>query len=410
MPKTNQPPKYRKHKASGNAVVTINGKDNYLGPYGTAASRQRYDRLIAEYLSSGRMGLANDDYSGLTIAEMLLAYMRHAGGHYRKEGELTSEYTAMKAIVKVVRELYGETPAADFGPKKFEAVRQIWIDRPLTRQGINKNAVRLKNIFRWAGSKELIPLEVHQRLLLVENLRQYRTPGIEEAPEQQGVDLQIVERTIPHLSPVIADMVRIQLLTGCRPGEVCKLTPGGIDRSEDVWSFVVEHDKMQGKRRVKYKRTLYLGNEAQAILTPYLDRADDAYCFSPAENAMLVREQRRADRKTPLSCGNRAGTNRKQVPKRSPGVKYTAGAYRTAVKRVCRRIFKAPADCADAPAWEYQHIWCPQRLRHTRATDIRAQFGAEASQVILGHKSIQTTEIYAVPHHELAKEIMRRVG
>ena len=28
-------PKYRKHKASGQAVVTLNGRDHYLGPHGT---------------------------------------------------------------------------------------------------------------------------------------------------------------------------------------------------------------------------------------------------------------------------------------------------------------------------------------------------------------------------------------
>jgi hypothetical protein len=29
-------PKYRKHKASGQAVVTLAGRDHYLGPRGTA--------------------------------------------------------------------------------------------------------------------------------------------------------------------------------------------------------------------------------------------------------------------------------------------------------------------------------------------------------------------------------------
>src|SRR6185436_9565102 len=44
MPKLGaQNPKYRKHRASGQARVTIAGKDIYLGPYGTAASRREYD-------------------------------------------------------------------------------------------------------------------------------------------------------------------------------------------------------------------------------------------------------------------------------------------------------------------------------------------------------------------------------
>ncbi len=34
----------------------------------------------------------------------------------------------------------------------------------------------------------------------------------------------VVERTMPHLSDVVADMIRFQLLTGARPGEVCMLS------------------------------------------------------------------------------------------------------------------------------------------------------------------------------------------
>src|ERR1051325_1836834 len=40
-------PTYRKH-ISGQAVVTIHGVDHYLGRYGTAESRVKYRRLIAE--------------------------------------------------------------------------------------------------------------------------------------------------------------------------------------------------------------------------------------------------------------------------------------------------------------------------------------------------------------------------
>ena len=47
-------PKYRKHKASGQAVVTIRGQDFYLGPWNTKASHTEYDRIIAEYLTAGR--------------------------------------------------------------------------------------------------------------------------------------------------------------------------------------------------------------------------------------------------------------------------------------------------------------------------------------------------------------------
>ena len=46
-------PKYRLHKASGQAVVTFNGRDFYLGPHATKTSKIEYDRLIGEWLAHG---------------------------------------------------------------------------------------------------------------------------------------------------------------------------------------------------------------------------------------------------------------------------------------------------------------------------------------------------------------------
>jgi hypothetical protein len=92
MPRLTQKlPSYRLHKPSGKAVVTINGRDHYLGDFGTPESRAEYDRLIAEYLANRRMrsaiNLAVDagslGSSDLTINEMLLAFWRHAERHYR---------------------------------------------------------------------------------------------------------------------------------------------------------------------------------------------------------------------------------------------------------------------------------------------------------------------------------------
>ncbi|MCA9018460.1 MAG: hypothetical protein KDA77_24275, partial [Planctomycetaceae bacterium] len=47
-------PRYRKHRASGQAIVELNGHRHYLGPHGTKASKVEYDRLIAEWLANHR--------------------------------------------------------------------------------------------------------------------------------------------------------------------------------------------------------------------------------------------------------------------------------------------------------------------------------------------------------------------
>ena len=53
MPKISQSlPKYRKHHASGQAIVKLSGHDHYLGPHRTKVSRLEYDRPNAEWLAA----------------------------------------------------------------------------------------------------------------------------------------------------------------------------------------------------------------------------------------------------------------------------------------------------------------------------------------------------------------------
>ncbi len=51
------------------------------------------------------------------------------------------------------------------------------------------------------------------------------------------VEDSTVEATLPYLSAVVADMIRLQRLTGMRPGEVCAVRPCDVDRSEEVWTY-----------------------------------------------------------------------------------------------------------------------------------------------------------------------------
>ena len=73
MPRlTNSVPKYRQHRASGQAVVTIGGRDHYLGPWKSRASRCEYDRLIGEWIANGRR--LEDRASDKTVVELAVAF------------------------------------------------------------------------------------------------------------------------------------------------------------------------------------------------------------------------------------------------------------------------------------------------------------------------------------------------
>jgi hypothetical protein len=101
----NRTPSYCLHKATGQAVVRIDGKDHYyLGKYGTKDSRDAYDRLIAEWLAAGRRRLRGVTAGGHTVNEVLLAYWRWAEKNYcDSEGMPTRELNNLKDALRPLR-------------------------------------------------------------------------------------------------------------------------------------------------------------------------------------------------------------------------------------------------------------------------------------------------------------------
>src|SRR3982751_3984410 len=96
--RTPRTPSYRLHRPTGQAVVTLNGRDYYLGRHGSPASRAEYDRLIAEWLANGRRPPAQATGPvDVSVDELLLAFWRHAESHYKApDGSTTNELLNFK--------------------------------------------------------------------------------------------------------------------------------------------------------------------------------------------------------------------------------------------------------------------------------------------------------------------------
>jgi hypothetical protein len=167
-------PQYRFHKASGQAAVVLDGTWIYLGPYNSAESREKYDRLIAEWLAAGRKPPIASEPE-LTIGGLMLAYWPHAQAYYRKDGQPTSELHCMQMVLRVLRRLYGHTAVSEFGPKALKVVREELIRRGWSRNGINKAIGRVKRLFRWGTENELVPPNVYHALQAVNGLRRGRS-------------------------------------------------------------------------------------------------------------------------------------------------------------------------------------------------------------------------------------------
>ncbi|NBW97776.1 MAG: recombinase XerD, partial [Planctomycetia bacterium] len=109
----------RHHKARGLAVVTLGGKDFYCGKFGSPESHREYDRVVGEWLAAGRPQAVGGS-ERLTIAELLVRYMKFAEGYYLPPSR---ELEGIKLALRPLKERYGHTLAADFGPLSLRAVR-----------------------------------------------------------------------------------------------------------------------------------------------------------------------------------------------------------------------------------------------------------------------------------------------
>jgi hypothetical protein len=96
-------PKYRLHRASGQAMVTLAGKDHYLGPWKSKASRLEYDRLVGEWLAAGRPTSAPSTVQEITVSEVCVRFFRHAREHYQKNGRPTGTADNDKPALRWLR-------------------------------------------------------------------------------------------------------------------------------------------------------------------------------------------------------------------------------------------------------------------------------------------------------------------
>jgi integrase len=168
-----------------------------------------------------------------------------------------------------------------------------------------------------------------------------------------------------------------------RPGEVCQLRWRDIDRSGNVWAYRPAQHKMQwqGKDRV-----VSIGPRAQAVLKKYEERDPAAPLFSPKEAVEQFHRERGQRRVTTYYPSRQGWQQRKAEPKRKPKDMYTVTAYGQAIRRACKKA-KIP-------------LWKPNQIRHTRATEVRDQYGLEAAQVVLGHANADVTDMARSPERD----------
>lgn len=406
-----KPPSYRLHRPKGLAVVRLNGRDVYLGKYGSSESRAAYQRVIAEWLSNGKQlpGRSREPVpaNSFAVNELILAFVEHAKRYYVKNGEPTGELENIKDALKPVTLLYGDTPVSSFSPSALKTVRQGMIDRGLSRNVINARVNRVRRMFKWGVENEYVLSAVLHGLQAVSPLKRGRSDARETKPVQP-VENERIDAVVRVVSRHVAAMIQVQRFTGMRPNEVVSMRLCDIDRSKPTWVYVPASHKTEHHGR---SRLIFLGPRAQAVLQPFMHSKADTFMFSPSEAVEEFRTSMRANRKTPMTP-SQAARRRKPEPQRVAGDRYTPASYAYAVVRGCDRAFPPPKgmDAKARRQWRREHRWSPNQLRHTAATALRRAYGIEAARVVLGHTSPAVTMIYAAADEKAAAEIMSEVG
>jgi hypothetical protein len=142
-------PSYRRHKQSGQAIVTLpdgtgGRRDVLLGRWQSPESHQEFARVIAAWQAAGRRLIDEPATTGdLSIHELLVAFLRHADQHYRHaDGRPTSEVREYECTFRPLKALFGNTRAVDFSPLSLKAVRNRMIEDKLCR-GVSASQSRM---------------------------------------------------------------------------------------------------------------------------------------------------------------------------------------------------------------------------------------------------------------------------
>lgn len=354
------------HKPSGRAYLWDGKRRIYLGKWDGPPAQLPKEVLARFRAEVARLALGEapapvGSVLGVSVAELVDKFLDWAEVRYKDSPAASN----LRYYLAPLLDLFVHEQASSIGPKRLKQLQELMAKQGRTRQGINHAIGRIKQLFRWGVSEELVPPETLTALLAVQGLRYGATVAPENKP-LLAVPLEDVASTLPELSPTIAAMVKVQLLTGMRPGEVCALTLDEIDRTDPSrWVYRPKDHKMAHLGRI---RSVPLLGEVIAVLKPFL-RADGKPLFSPADCRQEWEAEKRARRVSKVQPSQI--TRHKVWPKVSAGDCYTTTTYRRAIERGAARASVTP--------------WSPNRLRKLAAQTVSDSLGLDTARALLGH-------------------------
>lgn len=351
---------------SGQARIVICGKHYYLGEFDSDQSWRKYNRLREEWQQTQKsQTIFNPSDSALSVSDLVKRYTAHLNSYYTDEaGNQSTEVRNWPFSIKPFLELCGDLLGAEITAKHLKQFQTSLLTRAC-RKTINQYTSRIKRMFKWCASEELIPIAVYQKVATVEGLRRGRSQ-VKDYPEVKPVEVDLVMKTLPFLWETVQAMVLTGLYTGMRPGEICRLHRDEFD------TFGIEIDGIRvwlyhpQKHKTAYRghaKTICIGPKAQEVLEPYLEKSEGF-----------------------LFVGQKGRPTQHFQPN-------------TLYQGICKACAKA-----NLPKWT------PNQLRHTAAYNATHAFDLDAARALLGHKDAQITERYSGRDLLKAAQVAAKLG
>lgn len=363
-------PQYSVHNVRNIAYVNWQSARHYLpGKAHSVESKEAYKAFLRDnvfgptQVKPGRR---------ISITELILLYQEFASNYYEDQGH-QSHYNAMITVALKLEHLYHNVTAADFGPKMLKEFRSTLVEDGNSRDYVNDQINRVRKIFKWAVSEELIPVETYQALATVSGLKRGQE-GVKDTAKRQPAAWDDVEAIAKVLHEPVSTMVYFQWHTGQRSMAIVQAHADQFKQDADgMWIWEPRH------------KTEYLGKTVRIPLGP--------------KAAKLV--------------GARLEEGGLLFPTRL-GTTYKTWTYRQAILRAQESLYEA--QCKQHEKEPQKHPkpklirWTPHQIRHAKGHHIRSKYGVEAAQALLGHDSLQATEIYSEKRFQLAKQIAAKEG
>lgn len=385
----NRPPKLCIKKSKNTAFVCVNGKEIYMGKVGSE-SEKNYRHFVSTW-ASGTLESTVKTNGNVSLEVLFSEYLNYLTS---LKNYSNADFQRVKIVITRTLQLYPDLFVDNFGPLELESVRKSFFKSGFVKNGqhgeysrkyLNRLVNVLRGIFKWGVAKTLVKLETHEKLKYVQPLRAGRTEAVELDARENVTDSEI-DKTLPFLSLIYRDIIKLLRVTGMRPSEVCRLRICDIDRSrkDRIWIYIPADHKTKNRGK---KRIIPLGAKAQEILKNRIEnRAETDYLFTPADARREQWTEARKKRKSKITPSQIE--REKKSSKRKFINLHEKISTASITRNVANAIKKAKKQGIEIKKWS------PYCVRHQVVTEIAIKEGPVASQRLAGHSSLNTTEIY----------------